>query len=328
MSEEAVEIEIDEESIVGYLVDEDDNEVGVLYVNEKGEEVELYYDDCEQVQIEDEADEDVADGDEADEDVEELEIDPDSILYYFVDAKGRELGFAALNEEGKKEEFMYPEDVVGRFYLLAELEKKLSQATGVKGAAGNLVSAGTNAVGGVVNKVAGKEVVKVSGAAPAKSGGTSGEEEGMTKDDWSDMFSTFKEVAVSGYSAITGVMDQVDDVRDSLDEINPKKRRQNRKAKKDTEAAVAAALASQQQTAAATATPVVTPVASAAAAPVATGEEVAAPAAAAPVATGEEVAAPAAAAPAGDGVAAPAAPAATAPTAEAPAATTAEPAGE
>lgn len=321
MSEETVEIEIDEESIVGYLVDEDDNEVGVLYVNEKGEEVELYYDDCEQVQIADEADEDEADGDEGDEDVEELEIDPDSILYYFVDAKGRELGFAALNEEGKKEEFMYPEDAVGRFCLLAELEKKLSQATGVKGAAGNLVSAGTNAVGGVVNKVAGKEVVKVSGAAPAKSGGTSGEEEGMTKDDWSDMFSTFKEVAVSGYSAITGVMDQVDDVRDSLDEINPKKRRQNRKAKKDTEAAVAAALASQQQTAAATATPVVTPVASAAAAPA--GEGAATPAVGASAT--EVITAPAAGAPAGDEVAAPAA---TAPTAEAPAATTAELAGE
>jgi hypothetical protein len=321
VSEETVEIEIDEESIVGYLVDEDDNEVGVLYVNEKGEEVELYYDDCEQVQIADEGDEDVTDGDEVDEDVEELEIDPDSILYYFVDAKGRELGFAALNEEGKKEEFMYPEDAVGRFYLLAELEKKLSQATGVKGAAGNLVSAGTNAVGGVVNKVAGKEVVKVSGAAPAKSGGTSGEEEGMTKDDWSDMFSTFKEVAVSGYSAITGVMDQVDDVRDSLDEINPKKRRQNRKAKKDTEAAVAAALASQQQTAAATATPVVTPVASAAAAAAPAGEGVAAPAAGASAT--EVTAAPAAGASAGDEVAAVKSDAA-----EAPAATTAEPAGE
>ncbi len=279
MSEETVEIEIDEESIVGYLVDEDDNEIGVLYVNEKGEEIELYYDDCEPVQKDD----------EVDEDVEEMEIDPDSILYYFVDAKGRELGFAALNTEGKKEEFMYPENAVGRFYLLAELEKRLSKATGVKGAAGNLVSAGTNAVGGVVNKVAGKEVVKLSGEAPATSGRTSGGEEGMTKDDWSDMFSTFKEVAVSGYSAITGVMDQVDDVRDSLDEINPKKRRQNRKAKKDTEAAVAAALASQQQTAAAAAAPIATPAASAVTAT--------APAAEVPVAptvapTGEGVVAP------------------------------------
>lgn len=255
MSEETVEIEIAEESIVGYLVDEDDNEIGILYVNEAGEEVELYYD---------EADVETAE-DATDEDVEEIEIDPDAILYYFVDAKGRELGFAALNEAGEKEEFMYPEDAAERFFLLKILDAKLDKATGVKGAAGSLVSAGTNAVGGVVNKVAGKEVVKTSGEAPKKS-----DDDSMTKEDWSDMFSTFKEVAVSGYSAITGVMDQVDDVRDSLDEINPKKRRQNRKAKKDTEAAVAAALASQQQAAAASATPVVvTPAAAAAAAPAA-----------------------------------------------------------
>lgn len=249
MSEETVEIEIDEESIVGYLVDEDDNEIGVLYVNEAGEEVELYYDDCEQV-------------DEVEEEVEEMEIDPDSILYYFVDTKGRELGFAALNEAGEKEEYLYPEEAIERFYLLSDLEKKLSQATGVKGAAGSLVSAGTNAVGGVVNKVTGKEVIKTTDGAVAKPG----DGEGMTKDDFADMFSTFKEVAVSGYSALTGVMDQVDDVRDSLDEINPKKRRQNRKAKKDTEAAVAAALAQQQATTAAAASVVapVTPVAEAA----------------------------------------------------------------
>ena len=225
---EVVEIEIDEDRIVGYLEDEDGVEVGILYKNDDGEEVEIYYDEL--------AEEEAYAGDD---DAVEMEIDPDAILYYFVDAKGRELGFAAKNDEGVKEEYWYPEEAVERFYLLTELEEKLRKASGVKGSASNLVNAGKDTVGGVVNRVAGKELVKTSGEKPVAK--ADDDDDSVTKDDLKDMFSTFKDVAIEGYAAISGVMDQVDDVRDSLDEINPKKRRQNRREKKKAEAAQAPA---------------------------------------------------------------------------------------
>lgn len=41
--EEAFEIEIEEEDIVGYIYDEDDNEVGIIVLDEDGDEVELFY---------------------------------------------------------------------------------------------------------------------------------------------------------------------------------------------------------------------------------------------------------------------------------------------
>lgn len=41
--EEVFEIEIDEEDIVGYIYDEDDNEIGFIIIDEDGEEVELFY---------------------------------------------------------------------------------------------------------------------------------------------------------------------------------------------------------------------------------------------------------------------------------------------
>lgn len=41
--EEIFEIEIDEEDIVGYIYDEDDNEIGFIIIDEDGEEVELFY---------------------------------------------------------------------------------------------------------------------------------------------------------------------------------------------------------------------------------------------------------------------------------------------
>lgn len=41
--EEIFEIEIDEEDIIGYIYDEDDNEIGFIIIDEDGEEVELFY---------------------------------------------------------------------------------------------------------------------------------------------------------------------------------------------------------------------------------------------------------------------------------------------
>ena len=53
--EEVFEIDVDEEDIIGYIYDEDDNEVGFIILDEDGEEVELFYaedDECEYVEEE------------------------------------------------------------------------------------------------------------------------------------------------------------------------------------------------------------------------------------------------------------------------------------
>lgn len=43
MAEGAFEIEVEEDDIVGYLYDEDDNEIGIIVLDEDGDEVELFY---------------------------------------------------------------------------------------------------------------------------------------------------------------------------------------------------------------------------------------------------------------------------------------------
>lgn len=55
--DEIFEIDIDEEDIVGYIYDEDDNEIGFVILDEDGEEVELFYaseDEYEYVEVEEE----------------------------------------------------------------------------------------------------------------------------------------------------------------------------------------------------------------------------------------------------------------------------------
>lgn len=41
--EEIIELEVDEDDICAYLVDEDDNEIGFIVLDENGEEQEYYY---------------------------------------------------------------------------------------------------------------------------------------------------------------------------------------------------------------------------------------------------------------------------------------------
>ena len=236
-SNETVELEITEDQIVGYIVDEDDNEIGLIYTDENGEEQELLYDEVDSIESEEVIE------------TEEVEIDADSILYYLVTPDGREIGLVAQTEDGEKQELLYAEEEIDRFFLLKELDAKLKKATSVKGAAGNIVSTGASTVGGVVNGIAGKEVIKGAGNKPAKT--ADDEDDGVSKDDLKDMFGTFKDVAVEGYAALSGVLDQVDDVRDQLDDINPKKRRAKRRTEraqmKAAEAQAAAAAKIQQQ---------------------------------------------------------------------------------
>lgn len=41
--EEIFEIEVDEDDVVGYIYDEDDNEIGIVVLDEEGNETELFY---------------------------------------------------------------------------------------------------------------------------------------------------------------------------------------------------------------------------------------------------------------------------------------------
>lgn len=168
-------VQIDEKDIVGYLVDENDVQVGVIVLDEDGDEVEVYFegdfDDYEEVE-------------DSQNQVVEVEVDEDDILYYFVDKSGREIGFAAKGEDGQKVEYFYPEDEEP-----SEPEKSSA-----------MEKSGLPIIGDAVSK-----------------------------DDLKDMAGTIKDVAMEGYSTLADIMDQVDDMRDSLDAINPKKRRQARR---------------------------------------------------------------------------------------------------
>ena len=176
-------VQIDEKDIVGYLVDENDVQVGVIVLDEDGDEVEVYFegdfDDYEEVE-------------DSQDQVVEVEVDEDDILYYFVDKSGREIGFAAKGEDGQKVEYFYPEDEEP-----SEPEKSSA-----------MEKSGLPIIGDAVSK-----------------------------DDLKDMAGTIKDVAMEGYSTIADIMDQVDDMRDSLDAINPKKRRQARREAKRNAAA-------------------------------------------------------------------------------------------
>ncbi len=117
---EVIELEIDEDDILYYITDQDDNEIGFA-IMEDGKEVEYYYETDEDYRIaevlEDVYDEaEYADGDDGIEDADEellieMEIDDDDILYYLVDEDDNEIGFAIM-EDGKEVEYYYVDEEI------------------------------------------------------------------------------------------------------------------------------------------------------------------------------------------------------------------------
>lgn len=116
---EEIEVEISEDDILYYLVDEDGNEVGFV-IEEDGEEVECYYEglDADQYEIVGEieidassidADEQGESSEEESDEVIELEISEDDISYYIFDEDGNEVGFV-IQEDGLEIECYYDED--------------------------------------------------------------------------------------------------------------------------------------------------------------------------------------------------------------------------
>lgn len=117
---EVIELEINEDDILYYITDQDDNEIGFA-IMEDGQEVEYYYETDEDYHIvevlEDvyddveDADSDV-DGDDDDEELLiEMEIDDDDILYYLVDEDDNEIGFAIM-EDGREVEYYYVDEEI------------------------------------------------------------------------------------------------------------------------------------------------------------------------------------------------------------------------
>lgn len=124
---ETVELEISEDDILYYLVDEDGEEIGFV-IEENGQEVECYYegyedfefeivddeeDDSESVEIIegtfDEDDEIELDLTDLDGEVVEMEIDEDSIDHFIFDEEGNEIGFAIV-EDGTVIECYYTDE--------------------------------------------------------------------------------------------------------------------------------------------------------------------------------------------------------------------------
>ena len=124
---ETVEMEISEEDILYYLVDEEGNEIGFV-IEEDGMEVECYYegydgDDFEIVEgtIDDDDFEIIVDSSNSEQndfkttladldgETVELEIDEDAILYYLVDEDDNEIGFV-IEEDGMEVECYYAQD--------------------------------------------------------------------------------------------------------------------------------------------------------------------------------------------------------------------------
>lgn len=58
LEEEVIEMEIEDDDIYAYLVDEDDNEIGFVLIDENGDEQEYYYVDMDEYEVVDDGSED------------------------------------------------------------------------------------------------------------------------------------------------------------------------------------------------------------------------------------------------------------------------------
>ena len=169
------------------------------------------------------------------EEVETIEIDEDKIQGYIVDEDGEEIGVVILDEDGDEVEIYYDEDM--EVEDIDDEDDPLSSIFEIEVDEDDilyyLMSKEGKEIGFVMRDEDGEKVEyfypeedeeEEPETKPEKA-----KDDGVTKDDLKDMASTFKDLAMEGYSAIADIMDEVDDMRDSLDAINPKKRRQARR---------------------------------------------------------------------------------------------------
>lgn len=122
---ETFELEVAEEDILYYIVDEDDNEVGFA-VLEDGVEVEYYYDGGNGEAYESVAETEGAEAEpSAEEEVIEIEIAEEDILYRIVDEAKEEIGLAIL-EDGDVVEYYYDGSSASQYEIVEKVVKPLT----------------------------------------------------------------------------------------------------------------------------------------------------------------------------------------------------------
>ena len=171
-----MELEFTEDDVAYYIVDENDEEVGVALYDEEGNEVEYYYADDAgewEAAAEDAAAQDAADGEPFAEEAFEIEVSEDDIAYYIVDEDGNELGFALTEADGTETEYYY-EGVNGADYVDADAAGGASAAAVAAGAAAAAAADDAVAAGPKkskpIAKRAGEEVGKLAAKANALKG--------------------------------------------------------------------------------------------------------------------------------------------------------------
>lgn len=244
MSEEfeSIELEVSEEDILYYLVDEDDNPIGFA-VMEDGEEVEYYFDDADSVEIEY-----VGDADEGDEEVIELEVSEDDIVYHIVNEDGEEIGFAIL-EDGEEVEYYFDGSSADQYEAVDSPET--SQAAGsasrvksaieeepekhgylykmasIAGHTGNKARKRAEVELGKVRGKAEKQVDRATNAVEAKSKELKAKKDeaglGITRDDIVETTSDLNVIAKEGAETAKELKAAYDDIMDSFGFLVPNK---------------------------------------------------------------------------------------------------------
>ena len=170
------------------------------------------------------------------EEIETIEIDEDKIQGYIVDEDGEEIGVVILDEDGDEVEIYYDEDM--DVEDIDDEDDPLSSIFEIEVDEDDilyyLMSKEGKEIGFVMRDEDGEKVEyfypeEDEAEEDPETKPEKAKDDGVTKEDLKDMASTFKDLAMEGYSAIADIMDEVDDMRDSLDAINPKKRRQARR---------------------------------------------------------------------------------------------------
>lgn len=245
---ETVELEISEDDILYYLVDEDGNEVGFV-IEEDGAEIECYYDgiDGDQYEVVEEVGglSDAGSGPESlaelDGETVELEISEDDIEAYLVDEDGNEIGFVII-EDGVEIECYYEEDepgeaASGNGAAAASKPAEAPEEPKERGYLGKIASiAGYE--GNKARKKAEKQLDKVRGkaevgvdkaTAAVQSGGKRLKEKkdeydlGITREGVAEATSDLNAIAKEGAETAKELKEAYDDIMDSFGFLVPKK---------------------------------------------------------------------------------------------------------
>ena len=259
---ESIELEVAEEDILYYIVDDEDNEIGFAIL-ENGEEVEYYYDGSDGSEYESadavvenaEVQEQKPAGETlAEEEVIELEVSEEDILYYIADEDDNEIGFAIL-ENGEEVGYYYDGSSADDFQVVevaasapaasadakdkkpasktpekAEEPKErgyLSKMASIAGFHGNKARKKAEVELGKVRGVAEKQVDKAAVAVEEGSKKLKAKKEetdlGITREDIAETTADLNVLAKEGAETAKELKAAYDDIMDSFGVFVPKK---------------------------------------------------------------------------------------------------------